>query len=429
MTFYNKFFFTSIVTLFFSCVCVAEQLVEVQELSLRQAIQLALDHNHDLKLSLSAVENATAAGLIAGAAPNPMLTLQATGINPKEGIGAGPLCGKAVDSAMRIDQLIERGGKRQLRMTSTAYMEDAARADKHDMQRQVRVLVSLSYYDLLAAEEKHIILTQTAALYEHSISAAQKRQKAGDLAGADLARLQVDALRAKNDVVQSVADTTRMRQILANALGQLRIAEHIKLTDTWPPAIGNFTEPSLTLLDSRPEIKAAKARVDAALANRKLALASRSRDVSVGVQYDHYPVGQTNNQGTGNSVGFFIQIPLFLRYQFEGEIRSAEVAVDVATETLEKIRDQVKNDLFQNWQDVRTSFDLLQRYDDSLLIAAKKSADAAEFAFAHGAINIMDVLDTRRLYKATQLDALSARAVYAKSLAAWQANPLENEHQ
>lgn len=400
--------------------------MDVSQLSLQQALEIAMQHNHDLKLSRTAIDTAAAAVLIAGVSPNPSLTLQSISINPKEGVGTGALSRKTIDSAIRVDQLIERGGKRDLRRETATHLEDAARADKSDTIRQVRVMVSQAYYDLLTFEDRLNILNQNAALYESSVNAAQKRLNAGDLAVADLARLQLDALRVKNDVRQAEADTMKARQSLAILLGKLNIASQIKLADTWPSVSSIFTEPPTSLVDRRPEVLAAKARLEAAMASRKLALASRSRDISVGVQYDHYPSSPTNSQGTGNSFGVFVQIPLFINHQYEGDVRTAELAVDAATENLEKTRDLASNEVSQNRRDVITSFDLLKRYDDSLLIAAKKSADAAEFAFKHGAIGIMDVLDTRRTYKAIQLDALNARSVHAKSLAAWQATQLEN---
>ncbi len=426
MIFFKSIFSVGICGIFFSSSCIAEQVVDVSQLSLQQALEIAMQHNHDLKLSRTAIDTAAAAVLIAGVSPNPSLTLQSISINPKEGVGTGALSRKTIDSAIRVDQLIERGGKRDLRRETATHLEDAARADKSDTIRQVRVMVSQAYYDLLSFEDRLNILNQNAALYESSVNAAQKRLNAGDLAVADLARLQLDALRVKNDVRQAEADTMKARQSLAILLGKLNIASQIKLADKWPSVSSIFTEPPTSLVDRRPEVLAAKARLEAAMASRKLALASRSRDISVGVQYDHYPSSPTNSQGTGNSFGVFVQIPLFINHQYEGDVRTAELAVDAATENLEKTRDLASNEVSQNRRDVITSFDLLKRYDDSLLIAAKKSVDAAEFAFKHGAIGIMDVLDTRRTYKAIQLDALNARSVHAKSLAAWQATQLEN---
>ncbi|MEG1327042.1 MAG: TolC family protein, partial [Janthinobacterium sp.] len=117
-----------------------------------------------------------------------------------------------------------------------------------------------------------------------------------------------------------------------------------------------------------------------------------------------------------------LQVPLFLRYQYDGEIRSAQVALDLAQENLEQARILARAQLGRSALDVRSNGERLQRIDDSLLPAARKSAEAAEFAYRHGALSIADVLDVRRSYRAVQLDALAARSDYAKALAAWQAS-------
>ena len=64
---------------------------------------------------------------------------------------------------------------------------------------------------------------------------------------------------------------------------------------------------------------------------------------------------------------------------------------------------------------------MLFRSRDELLLAAEKSANAAEFAYKNGAVGVMDVLDARRTLRATRLDALAAQVEFSKALAAWQA--------
>lgn len=409
------------VACFLSSFSFAEQTNDLENLTIEKAMQIALEHNHDIRLSVYAGASASASTKIASAAPNPSLTLQTANINPAVGVGSGPWRNKAVDSTVRIDQLIERGGKRELRTQNARLLEDAAHRDTEEAQRQLRISVSLSYYDLLAEQEKSIITSQTVALYDNSVAAAQKRLQAGDIASADVARLQVDALRAQNDAAQAEADLAKARQTLALVLGQIERARQIRLADSWPSTQFNVNEQPESWVERRPDVLAAKSRLEAAMAARKLALASRTRDISIGLQYEHWPTNAANAQGTGNSYGISVQIPLFVRNQFDGEIRAAEIAVDIAQENLDKIRDQARNELMASWQDARASIERMQRYDDSLLAAAKKSADAAEFAFKNGALGVMDVLDARRTYRAIQLDAVAARADFAKAQAAWQA--------
>ena len=394
-------------------------------LGLEQLQRIALERNHDVRVSALAAESAAAAVTSAAAAPNPMLTLQTMNINPGLGVGAGSLRSKTVDSSVRIDQLLERGGKRDLRRDSALHQAEGAREDVREARRQLRLAVSQAYYDALAAGERLAILDDTAQLYQRTVEVAQKKRQAGDVSPADVARLQVEALRASNDTAQARSDVARARQTLALLTGIDNRQAQLPLADGWPAVVATTLaqdDPAEAAIARRPDVMAAQARVAAALSAHKLALAARTRDVSIGVQAEHYPASASNPQGSGNSFGISLQVPLFLRYQYDGEIRSAQVALDLAQENLEQARILARAELSRSALDVRSNGERLQRIDDSLLPAAQKSAQAAEFAYQHGALPIADVLDVRRSYRAVQLDALAARSDYAKALAAWQAS-------
>jgi cobalt-zinc-cadmium efflux system outer membrane protein len=124
--------------------------------------------------------------------------------------------------------------------------------------------------------------------------------------------------------------------------------------------------------------------------------------------------------GTGNTFGVFVSVPLFTGYYYEGEIAQAESAYHSATDNLERTRAVARSEIAKALSDVNAAAERLARYQDSLLAEARKSADAAEFAYKNGAIGVMDLLDARRTLRAIQLDAASAKADYAKALAAWQ---------
>jgi len=383
---------------------------------------MALDGNHDLRLALGAVQAAQAAIQAADTAPNPVLTLQTININPSQGIGAGPLRGKTVDSSVRIDQQIERGGKRALRVDNAQYLELASRADLADVRRQLGLAVAQAYYDLLAAQEKRDIVRDTAGLFGSTLDAARRRRKAGDLAGADVARIEVDALRAANDVDQAEAELQRAQQTLALALGAPQDARSLRASGPWPdlasPGEDDGEGRVEAALAQRADVRAAEARVRAAAAGLRLALALRTRDITVGLQAEHWPQSAANSQGSGNSFGIAVQIPLFVRNQFQGEIRNAQVAADSAAVTLEKVRAAAASELARSSGDARSAASRLRRYDSELLPASARSADAAEYAFRNGASGVMDVLDARRTRRATLLEATAARAEHAKALAA-----------
>lgn len=385
-------------------------------LSLERAIQLARQYNHDLKLGKTNVANAEAATTIAGAAPNPNLTIQTSGINPRLGIGPGSLKNKAVDSTLRIDQLVERGGKRELRLEAATHLERASRLDFNDTERQLKQMIGAAYFDLAAAQHKLRISKENSDSYQATLNAADKRKKSGDIAGADVARVRVDALRAENDLLQSASELKRAQSALALLMGIKAPPLSIRVVDDWPIDDGlpaRFLPDEL--IQKRTDVAAAKARLDASLAARKLALAAKTRDVTVGLQFEHYPTSPANQLGSGNSYGVSIQIPLFSRYEFQGEIRAAEVAVDAAQENLAKTIDAARNELNLQLESLQTSKKLSTRFQNELLPAARKSAEATEFAFKNGAVPVMDVLDARRTYRSIELDAINAKADLAKA--------------
>jgi cobalt-zinc-cadmium efflux system outer membrane protein len=398
-----------------------------QALRLDEAIALAEQHNHDARLAAIGVAGAGAQVTSAAAAPNPVLTLQTMNINPAAGIGAGSLRSKTVDSTVRVDQLIERGGKRALRTRAAERLEDAARADLDDVRRQLRRDVAAAYYDLLAAQERAEIGADAASLAERALAAAEQRHKAGDLAGSDAGRLRIDALRARNDADDAAFEAGQARRALALLLGR-DDAPGLAAAGPWP-AVAPGSLPAVdAAVEQRADVRAARARVAAADASRDLARAGRTRDVTVGVQFEHYPASPANPQGSGNSIGVAVQVPLFVRYSMQGEIRGAEAALDAADENLDKVRQAARADVAAARARADAAARRALRFDREILPATRRAADDAEFAFALGALGVMDVLDVRRSWRAAQLDALAARADLAKSLAALDAAMSPTSH-
>lgn len=68
---------------------------------------------------------------------------------------------------------------------------------------------------------------------------------------------------------------------------------------------------------------------------------------------------------------------------------------------------------------LRSAEERLRRLETGLLADAERVAQAAELAYSRGAMNLMDLLDARRTLRQVQVEAATARADYAKALAAW----------
>lgn len=400
----------------------AGQTPDLGALSLRDAEVLLVARNRDLQLARRATQAAEASSIIAGAPPNPQFTWTTQNINPSKGIGAGPPWDKTVDTILRVDQLIERGGKRELRKAAAERLVAAAGAELDDVLRQQRLALAAAYYDLLAAQDRVAVAAETAALWRQSVTATELRLKAGDVAAADLARLRVDELRAQNDLRTAQAEQARAQVALGYLIGAEQQAAMIRAAGPWPaPGAVAAAVPDDATIDRRPDVRAAMNRVEATQKGRELARALRTRDVTVGLQYEHWPTSSTNDQGTGNSFGFSISVPIFARYHYDGEIARAEAEFSIAGDELERVRAQARSQAVQALAELRAAADRLERVERDLLVEARRAADYAEFAYRNGTISVTELLDARRTLRATQLDAAQSRADYAKALAAWRA--------
>lgn len=401
--------------LFASPAAAAEAPAVGPALGFDEAFVLLQARNRDLLQARRSIEFAQADAVSARARPNSTLTLTTAAIDPRFRNRADQQ-NRNIDAIAQVSQLIERGNKRELRSEATQFAVDATRGDYADTLRQLTVALAGSYYDLLLAQDRVRIADETSVLFARTLAATELRLKAGDIAPSDLSRIRVDQLRADNDRRQAVADRERARIALAYLIGLDADAGGLVAADPWPVADAAERGDVPTVIEGRADVRAALLRVQAAEKARDLARALRTRDVTVSVQYEHFP-----SQVQNNTVGLGVSVPLFTGYQFEGEIRRGEVGVQAASEALERTRALARAEIDRAWSDLASARERVQRYDGGLLREAQRAAEAAEFAYRNGALGVVDLLDARRIFTATRNDAAGARADLARALVAWRA--------
>ena len=408
-------------------VALAPNETPLNALSLSQSLQLFELNNRELLSAKRNIESAVADTSIAGQNPNPVVSVGLSSLNLNLNQGnnnaqhGNSLSNKTVQSILQLSQLFERGNKRDLRLASANEALKASQFDYKDTARQQQLMLFTAYYDLLLAQETEKIQSLNVGLYGNSLSSAEFRLKAGDVSASDVARIKVDTLRSQNDLRQALANKQKAQANLAYLIGKENNANEINVTDTWPSidAVNQLKPLDLISLDNRPDVLAADLRTKQADDLRKLANSLKTRDVTVDLAYQHFP-GQEPGVGV-NTIGATLSFPLFTNYQYQGEIGRAEVNYNLAQDLKEQTKAFAVGELTKAKADLNSAMDRMQRFDEQTLDQAQKVADAAEFAYKNGAIDVTDLLDARRTLRATQLDAALSHADFAKSLAAWHA--------
>ncbi len=377
-------------------------------LTLDVAVDAAANANIDVATARNAEASAAADVRRANTFPNPAFSVNAAQLRPNR-LG-GSQAGDYGDSIVRIDQPIERGGKRQSRVAAARAALAAAHGDLADVRRTVRQATSDAFYDLMAAERRQALTRAIADSYARGQTVMALRMKAGDISGGDLARANVDALRAASDAASAEADTRDAQLALGVLIGRESDAPRLATLGDWPTDGGTpAATPAETVADHRPDVVAALARVESARHSLAGAHALRHQDVTVGVQYEH------DANALGSTVGVGFSVPLMLGNRYSGDIESADVALRQAQTNADKVRAVAVAEIKAARIAAAAAAARRRQYDDELVPSARHAAQTAEFAYARGSLALLDLLDARRTLQSVELDAIAARSDLAKA--------------
>jgi cobalt-zinc-cadmium efflux system outer membrane protein len=365
--------------------------------------------NRELRVALLAAEAQRADVRIAGQRPNPTLSAGLGNVNPVSGVGSGNPLDLQVDYVARIDQLFERGDKRRLRVESAGHAWRAARFNAAETMRQQQFALAQAWIDLWGAQRRLALQDELIGLYERTLSGAQRRLSAGDVAAADVARIGLDVERARAERVQAEAARTRARNAVAALLAlEPTTAGALQAGEPWP-ALDAGAAPDGVLASAeaagRPDLEAARAQQAAAESQSRLAQALAVRDVSVGVQAERY----APPAGNGWLLGAYVAIPLFVHHRFEGEIARAEAERATAEQTRRRLEAVARGEQLRALDALAAARARRERLERDALPLAEKVAANAELAWRKGAGTVLELLDALRQLRALQLDALEAR--------------------
>ena len=397
--------------------------VKLSTLTLAQALDAALTNN-DMAVARATAAAAQADVVAADRAPFPNLSAKFSSIDLQNGVGEGNLITeKRIDKGVGIDWTWERGNKRVLRTRVAERAASAAQGDLEETQALQLLAATNAYFDLAAAQERVLQVEAMAGGTAQLASAAARRVSAGDLARQDALRLEIEAERAKGDVLTVALERRRAALALAMVLNLDPHDQSLVVVPKWPvpdtgakDALANQSANDSVLralVDARADVRAAEDRVAAAQAAIESASAQKKADITWGVSYDHFP-------GTSTAmVELRMQMPLQFGYKFEGETARALAQREVAEGTLDKTRRAAGLELQGLRAQLLSAVQRSQSFEQDILPRARQVAAQAELAYTKGALALNDLLDARRTLRATGLEALAARADYAKTATAW----------
>jgi cobalt-zinc-cadmium efflux system outer membrane protein len=379
--------------------------------TLDDAIDLALKHNHSLQAARTTILQNQAQEITANLRPNPVALVdeQYMPFFSPSAFTADYINQSAVYD-LGLSYLIERGKKRQHRLeaakdqtaVTSATVDDNARALTFNVASQF-ILAVLSQADLDLAEKD-------LASFQQTVDISQASFTAGAMSGGDLLKIKLQLLQFQMDV--SAAKLARVQALasLRQLLGYESVPESYEVVgdlEYKPVKLGEDDLKAMALRQ-RPDVRAAQLGVTAAQSQFTLAKANGKKDLGVTFTYNH--LGGVN---TG-SLFFNIQMPIFDRNQ--GEIARTQYAITQSQELSSEQSSIALTDVTNSYEALRTDDQVVQLYQSGYLKNAEDSRDISQYAYQHGSASLLDYLDAERSYRSTELAYRQALASYMTSL-------------
>jgi len=410
-------------------------------LSLFEAEQLLVQRNLAVAAGRSQLQASEAGRRIAGYKPNPQLQL---------GMEQVPFQSPVPDSVPRFfatngnaganpvytaqfGKLFERGGKREFRMKQADAQVSGASAQVQDILRNQLFALRQAFGNAILARDNLRLAAEIDSQYAKTEDLTAERVKAGDLPGIELYRLQAGRLQFQQAVIDAQTAYEQATRDLLNVLSARQ--QDIAPTDTRPslrtgPAndllqsaplivMGDFSDRPVSegadqLKDiahaNRPDLKIARANLDAAEYGRRLAQAQRSRDINVETEYQRV--------GDDDTLGVITQIPLFLYNNGKAGVEQASALRAAAEAQFHQAEIQVDTDVEKAYQAYRAAKRSVTLYSDENLKQVQKVRDIIDFSYRNGAATLLELLDAERTVRQAASSYNQARANYQSSL--WQ---------
>jgi cobalt-zinc-cadmium efflux system outer membrane protein len=380
-------------------------------ISLDQAVDLALAHNHSILATRTMILQNQAQEITANLRPNPTLSADSQFIpifSPEDFSGDNLNVTQQFD--IGIGYLFERGHKRQRRLQAARDQTAVTKAQVSDAERMLAFNVGQQFVSVLLAESTLQFAQQDLKDFQETVDISETQYKAGYISEADYLKIKLQLLQFQTDV--SSARLARVQALvgLRQMLGYSAVPPDFDVMGdlAYEPIKGNEEDFQAKALQDRADFRAAQLGVTAAQSQILLAKANAKVDVNGAYDFTH-----VSGENTA-SIFVSFDLPIFNRNQ--GEIARTGYALTQAQEQLQSASDTVLSDVSVAYEAAKTNEQVVQLYTSGYLKQAQDSRDISEYAYKRGAASLLDFLDAERSLRTVQLAYRQALASYMTAL-------------
>lgn len=385
------------------------------DLTLRDAVNLALHHNPELAAFAKEKDALEGATQQAGLLRNPELSVNVENAGNIQKLSGDINSPQAVSqevvqqiTTIRISQLFELGGKRAARTAAALLNEELASKDYETRRIEIIARVANAYTDVLAGQERLRLADATMQLAQNVVDAVIKRVQAGKVPPIEETRAKVGLSTTQIEREQAQRDLVAARKRLALLWG-----DH---SPQFNQALGNLESlvplPTIEKLEERVLESPAALRALKNIEQRKALLeVEQTRRipnliVNAGVVH-HAQLG-----GNTAVAGLVIPLPLFDRNQ--GNLKEAHQRVNKAMDEQAATELRLRTELAQAYELLSAVWNEINILRDEILPGARSAFEVTKKGYELGRFGFLELLDSQRILFQNQVLYVRALANYQR---------------
>src|SRR5271154_3736416 len=282
--------------------CVAQNTTYI---SLDQAIDLALTHNHSIQATRTLILQNQAQEITANLRPNPTLGADTQFVpffSPQD--FSGENLNETQQFDIGVGYLFERGHKRQRRLQAARDQTAVTRAQVTDAERTLAFNVGQQFVSVLLAESTLQLALKDLESFQQTVDIGEAEFKAGYIGEGDYLKIKLQLLQFETDVSSARLAKVQALVGLREFLGYNAVpANYDVIGDlAYQPLKANLEDLQMKALRERPDLRAAQLGITAAQSQILLAKANAKVDVNGTADYSH-----VSGQSTAS---IFVNFPL-----------------------------------------------------------------------------------------------------------------------
>lgn len=389
-------------------------------ITLDEAIQMALQHNHNMIAARTAIDQSLAMEVTAHLRPNPSLFVDWEYLplgapahqNPNlyPGVSTGDYLRDNTEGDIGLSYLIERGKKRERRYQAAKDVTAQTRSLVADNERGLTYQVATLFVNVQLAESALDLARQDLKSFQKTVDIGEFQFKSGGISESNYLMIEVQLLQFQTDLESAQLAREQELSDLRQLLGYESVSADYDVVEAFDylPMKANLDDLKMQALQNRPDLRAAVQGVTAANSGYLLAKANGVQDLTAQGNYSHV-------NGI-NAATLYASIPLPIFNRNQGEIARTHSVIAQMEEQQKFTSGQVLTDVKDSYEGLKSNERVVLLYRDKYRDIAKRSRDIADYAYHAGGLALLDFLDAERTYRAAELGYRQALASYLLAL-------------